>query len=187
MTIHYPFKVSVLQYTVPNWSYYKPILLGALPPYEKGDDTVSSDYLDKSKSNYLHIFDEFIEPVLQQFRRDVGHAAYIKNVWTQRARKCDHHCVHNHGSNGWAAVLYVDYNPNIHSATTFLSPFTEASSGDHMDYTPDVKEGDIVFFPSQLLHYANPNTHDKERVILSFNMMGINEIDIYQMKLNETN
>jgi ectoine hydroxylase-related dioxygenase (phytanoyl-CoA dioxygenase family) len=56
-----------------------------------------------------------------------------------------------------------------------------------MDYTPDVKEGDIVFFPSQLLHYANPNTHDKERVILSFNMMGINEIDIYQMKLNETN
>ena len=56
-----------------------------------------------------------------------------------------------------------------------------------MDFNPDVKEGDIVFFPSQLLHYANPNTSDKERVILSFNMMSINEIGIYEMKLNETN
>ena len=51
-----------------------------------------------------------------------------------------------------------------------------------MDFTPNVKEGDIVFFPSQLLHYANPNTSDKERVILSFNMMGINEIGIFEMK-----
>ncbi len=62
------------------------------------------------------------------------------------------------------------------------SPFTEFSSGDHMDFTPDVKEGDIIFFPSQLLHYANPNTSDKERVIVSFNMMSINEIGIYEMK-----
>ena len=182
MKLHHPFKVSLLHYSVPNWSSYKPILLESLPPYERDGDTVSTDYVDKSKSKYFDLFDEFIEPVLLQFKRDVGHAAYIRNVWTQRARKGDHHCPHNHGSNGWAAVLYADYNPDIHSATTFISPFTEFSSGDHMDFTPDVKEGDIIFFPSQLLHYANPNTSDKERVIVSFNMMSINEIGIYEMK-----
>ena len=181
MKVHHPFKVTLLHYTVPNWSYYKPILLEGLPPYERGGDTVSTDHLDKSKSKYFDIFDKFIEPVLTEFRRDIGHEVYIRNVWTQRAKKGDHHCPHNHGSSGWAAVLYADYNPDIHSATTFISPFTEFSSGDHMDFTPNVKEGDIVFFPSQLLHYANPNTSDKERVILSFNMMSINEIGIYEM------
>ena len=89
MKIHHPFKVSLLHYSVPNWSSYKPILMENLPPYERDGDTVSTDYVDKSKSKYFDLFDEFIEPVLIQFRRDVGHAAYIRNVWTQRARKGD--------------------------------------------------------------------------------------------------
>ena len=36
--------------------------------------------MDKSKSKYFDIFDKFIEPVLTEFRRDIGHAAYIRNV-----------------------------------------------------------------------------------------------------------
>ena len=180
MTLHHPFKVPIYHYGVPNWSSYKPTFLEKLPPYERNGESGSSDYLDKSKSNYFGLFNEFIEPVLKEFRRDIGHEVYMSNVWTQRARKGDHHCSHNHGSSGWAATLYADYNPTIHSATTFISPFTEFSSGYHMDFTPPVKEGDIVFFPSQLLHYANPNTSDKERVILSFNMMSTNEIILYE-------
>ena len=183
--LHHPFKVPLFHYTVPNWSHYKPLLLDKIPPYKRGGDTVSTDFLHQEKDSrgaYFDLFDEFIKPVLEQFVQDTGHEIFIRNVWTQRAKKGDYHVPHNHGSNGWAAVLYADYNPNIHSATTFISPFTEFSSGDHMDFTPDVKEGDIIFFPSQLLHYANPNTSDKERVIVSFNMMSINEIGIYEMK-----
>ena len=121
MKLHHPFKVSLLHYSVPNWSSYKPILLENLPPYERGCDTVSTDYVDKSKSKYFDLFDEFIEPVLIQFKRDVGHAAYIRNVWAQRARKGDHHCPHNHGSNGWAAVLYADFNLKFFSVICLLS------------------------------------------------------------------
>ena len=175
MKVHHPFKITLLHYTVPNWSYYKPILLESLPPYERNGDTVSTDYLDKSKSKYFDIFDKFIEPVLTEFRRDIGHEVYIRNVWTQRAKKRDHHCPHNHGSSGWAAVLYADYNPDIHSATTFISPFTEFSSGDHMDFTPNVKR-EILF--SFLLNFYIMLIQTLATII-SFNMMGTNEIDIF--------
>jgi len=186
--LHHPFKVTLFHYTVPNWSHYKPLLLNKIPPYKRGGDTVSTDFLHQEKDSngrcigaYFDLFDEFIKQPLEQFFQDTGQPIFIRNVWTQRARKGDYHVPHNHGSNGYAAVLYADYDPDIHSATSFMCPYTQFFTGDHMEFNPNVKEGDIIFFPSQLLHYANPNTSDKERVILSFNMMSRNEIDIYRM------
>ena len=34
----------------------------------------------------------------------------------------------------------------------------------------NVKEGDVVIFPSFLLHKASPNTSSKKRLIVSFNL-----------------
>ena len=38
-------------------------------------------------------------------------------------------------------------------------------------YAPDVEEGDIIFFPANLLHYAPTNLSKITRIILSFNLM----------------
>ena len=39
-------------------------------------------------------------------------------------------------------------------------------------YTPPVREGDMVIFPSTLAHEAPPNKSDTRRTIVSYNMQG---------------
>jgi hypothetical protein len=37
-------------------------------------------------------------------------------------------------------------------------------------FTPEVTEGTIIFFPSNVLHQTLPSTSDKPRKIVSFNL-----------------
>ena len=180
--IHLPFKFPLFQYSIPNWQKWKPLLLDKIPDYNLDGDTVSTDYHSPHIDKYGTIFDECIDIVIKQFHIDVGHPVYIRNIWAQRARKGDYHITHNHGSSGWSAVLYVDFDPDLHTSTKFFSPFTDPATGDLLNYSPKVKEGDVIIFPAQTLHTAEPNTSSRERVILSFNMMSVNEIEIYTMK-----
>ena len=75
----------------------------------------------------------------------------------------------------------------IHEATKFYSPFNDPATGDLMEYQPFVKEGDLVIFPSYLLHEGPVNKSDKERVIVSFNIMGEPETKAYFLEqIDET-
>ena len=56
--------------------------------------------------------------------------------------------------------------------TRFISPFNNVWNGKLEDYTPPVKEGDMVIFPSTLAHEAPPNKSDTRRTIVSYNMQG---------------
>tara|TARA_B100000035_G_scaffold314060_1_gene329298 strand:+ start:1917 stop:2471 length:555 start_codon:yes stop_codon:yes gene_type:complete len=183
--IHLPFKFPLFQYTVPDWKYWKPLLLDRIPQYDLKGDTVSTDYHSPHIDQYGSIFEECVSSVLNNFHKDVGHPVYLRNIWAQRARKGDYHCTHNHGSSGWSAVFYVNFDPKEHTSTGFFSPFTDPATGDVLTYYPEVNEGDIVIFPAQTLHSANPSTSDIERVIISFNMMSVNEIEIYNLGENK--
>ena len=68
-------------------------------------------------------------------------------------------------------IDFIEYDKNLHKPTTFISPFTDHVSGELERYEPDVEEGDIIFFPSNLLHYAPVNLSTKTRIIMSFNLM----------------
>ena len=39
-------------------------------------------------------------------------------------------------------------------------------------YTPPIREGDMIIFPSTLAHEAPPNKSDTRRTIVSYNMQG---------------
>ena len=98
----------------------------------------------------------------------------VYQVWFQNYETGMDHSAHIHGALGFSSIVYMKYD-KTHSSTVFLSPYISSITGDHMEFSPDVKEGDIVFFPSNILHYVNRNKSDKNRVICSFNLRVKNE------------
>lgn len=99
-----------------------------------------------------------------------GEGDYIcTDLWCMRYVENGGVHVHDHGS-GMSGILYADYDPVYQSATTFISPVRKIWDGYTVNYTPEVEEGDMILFPSQLSHYSKANTHSKDRVIFSFNI-----------------
>ena len=80
------------------------------------------------------------------------------------------HAVHNHGPGGFSSVCFIEYDKHNHKPTTFISSFGNYITGELERYQPDVEEGDIIFFPSNLLHYAPTNLSKITRTIISFNL-----------------
>jgi hypothetical protein len=76
---------------------------------------------------------------------------------------------HTHPDCDMALVLYVtDSNGLLH----LLSPFPQRRferSGDHVNVV-DAKKGDIVIFPSDLVHYVMPNQREEDRISISMNL-----------------
>ena len=43
-------------------------------------------------------------------------------------------------------------------------------TGQHLEFTPKVSEGDIIFFLSTIMHECKQVQSDNERIIFSFNI-----------------
>lgn len=92
------------------------------------------------------------------------------SIWAQKYSRNSTHGGHNHGYGSISACQYIKFDPAHHQATCFHhlppSPFTGITES----FTPEVEEGDIVFFPSTYMHSSNVNTSSKERLIVAWNM-----------------
>ena len=171
------FEVPLLHYSIRDWKNRKQSLVDKLPNGEYTD--FMSYKRDIEVPPYLDELSECVSEEVADFQQSYPCPVVISNAWCERARKYDHHPVHQHGAVGFSAVLYVEFDSNLHEATKFYSPFNDPATGDLMEYQPFVKEGDLVIFPSYLLHEGPMNKSDKERVIVSFNIMGEPETKAY--------
>ena len=54
----------------------------------------------------------------------------------------------------------------------FVAPFFDTWTGDMQFYTPNVREGDMILFPSYIMHQALPNKSEKRRTVISYNLRG---------------
>lgn len=104
------------------------------------------------------------EPILS-YMTVIGHAAgyktpMITDMWFQQYKKSDTHDWHIHGQQ-FVGVYYVELNQD--------SPKTE-----YIEYPGDIKtfnicEGDIVVFPSSIIHRAPLINDDNVKTIISWN------------------
>ena len=180
------FTIPIESFKVPNWDYWKPIIMNQCDEHSPqahitggrvNTHEMDTDYHDlvsnKSMPKYYYTVLDALEPILDEMQTD--YPLDIRNIvamWHQTTKSGQFHGVHNHGPVGITAVLYVDFKPEIHKATTFFAPFHNYINGEVVDYMPDVEEGDCVFFPSYLPHMQEPNFTDVSRTIISFNIMG---------------
>ena len=171
------FSIPIAHYEIENWRKNKERIMNALPAFQE-------EHLESNGEQYTDFFHQheemlpayadtvisIIEPYLAEFteRRRVE----FTDMWCQTSHRGQKHGIHNHGHSGWSAVIYVDFDPRVHTATQFISPFNNPWSGRLQTFQPPVKEGDMVIFPATVAHEALPNESDKPRTIVSFTIRG---------------
>jgi len=157
------FSVPIFKYKVQNWNIKKKKLLDLFNSFQhKVVGNVITSHMD-IKTNIL-------SEEIKIFENDIGFDLISTEVWFQKYQSNMNHAVHTHGPIGFSSVCFIEYNKNFHKPTTLVSPFGNYITGELERYAPDVEEGDIIFFPSNLLHYAPTNLSKITRIIMSFNL-----------------
>ena len=164
------FTVSVAQFEVSEWAGKKDVILDMIPSSNDAEEHISfTDYFDNTDAGYKGYIFNLVEPYLKAF---YDTALYkfkgITNMWCQRYKARDYHVPHDHGAIGYSCVFYAKMSEE-HRSTLFFSPFND-ETGTHPSNSLMCKEGDLVIFPSNLMHMAPPHDSEDERVIISFNL-----------------
>jgi hypothetical protein len=160
-----------------NWEHIKTELLSFLSylnNQERRDIERFYSSANHSEESMVMLRDKFISLMsdkLQEFGREVGAQSFeIENIWAVSYEKGDFHDVHNHGIDGMTGILYLDYDENEHPPTTYVGA-NNFMTGHTQLSSPAVKEGDLVFVPSSVLHYTRPNESDKTKTSIAFDLV----------------
>ena len=170
------FYVPFLKLSIENWQDKKKELIGL---QEKYKDLFGRHQADNTDTNYHQDPHILIEPITKILSEELSlflsamslGSCSIKEAWYEQASHNDFHEVHSHGLIGYSSVCYIEFDKKEHTGTKFLCPFENFLTGSCMTGEVNVDEGDIIFFPSSLLHYTSPNKSNKERLVLSFNLL----------------
>jgi hypothetical protein len=98
----------------------------------------------------------------------------IQNLWFQQYVTGNKHDWHMH-SGQWVGVYYLEL-PEDSPKTDMIVPFLQNEK-----ITPDVKEGDMLIFPSHVIHRCPLIENKKRKTIISWNF-DIKEILPYTLE-----
>lgn len=181
-SVHSMFQVPLVHYPIQNWSENKKKILDALPAEDESqkapnDNGLYTDYFTtiaavghETLPDYFNTVLGVIEPYLSNFMD--GNRIEFTEMWYQKYYKNIEHKTHCHGPTGWSSVIYVEFDPVVHASTMFYSPYRQPWNGNIDTFSPNINEGDMVLFPSSLLHEAPLNRSDTRRTVISYNIRG---------------
>ncbi len=111
---------------------------------------------------------KFVKPKIQEHFNECAlkiglQNAVIKDIWYQQYIKNNTHGWHTHGEN-YTGVYYLEFPKG--------SPKTELIDQSNLNkkISINAKEGDIVIFPSFIIHRAPRVIQDVKKTIISFNL-----------------
>ena len=114
---------------------------------------------------WVQILKPHIQTYLDRLAEPLGYqSSIIEQFWFQQYVNGDSHGWHTHGSN-FTGVYYLELDE--------LSPKTEIiePSKQNKKMQMDVHEGDILMFPSYVIHRAPVMNNDIRKTIVSFNFI----------------
>ena len=123
---------------------------------------------------------------------------YITQSWLNYTKKNEHHHSHTHPNSIISGVLYVNANKNNDTLTFLNYEYKQISPEikkhnifNSKTWNFSVETGDIVLFPSSLIHMVQTKKEDDTRISLSFNtfIKGIlgNEKELTELTLKAEN
>lgn len=153
------------------------------------DCELQTDFDNSMANLYHHHYDD----IMAQFTKDVGlkeGAAMIHESWVNCYGKGHNQEEHDHLPSFYSGIHYIKYNPEVHEAVHFLNPLfqlynctytlsSQVCRGDNalqehpfsrQWMLPEVKEGDIILFPSFIRHRVNKQETEELRITASFNI-----------------
>ena len=94
----------------------------------------------------------------------LGYVEYaIDELWFQQYVQGGYHGWHAHGSS-FTAVYYLELNADA-PRTELVEPYMQGKK-----IVADVQEGDLLLFPSFVIHRAPKIVSDTRKTIISFNI-----------------
>ena len=108
----------------------------------------------------------------------------VAGAWINKTHKGFSQKIHNHGNSYLSATYYLCYNNNIHSSICFYNnkegeskmPYLYSLPNEINEYNTmgfsftDIKEGDLLVWPSYLQHGFDKNEGD-DRISISMNFL----------------
>ena len=160
-----------------------------------------SDYYDESGNcrselpNWFNLWYHYMGPMMEAVLPELysiygfgSNDRVVKphewNIWCQSYSEKGHHGGHSHGYGSISACQYIKFIPGEHLATTFYHIPPNPFSGNTLSVTPEIEEGDVIFFPSTYLHSSNVNTSEHQRAIVAWNMKVENPTSFQDTFLN---
>ena len=170
------FYIPLVKFSIEKWQTKKKELIDLK---EKHEDLFRKDQDDAVQTNFHQDSKVLIEPISNILSEEIKYflslmslkSCSMKDAWYELASKDVFHDIHTHGPVGYSSVCYVEFDKEEHTGTRFVSPFTDFLTGNCLFGEAKVDEGDIIFFPASLMHFTSPNKSNKERLILSFNLV----------------
>jgi uncharacterized protein (TIGR02466 family) len=141
----------------------------------------SNSYLHKEFPNETKEVVEFVEAAAREYWRGCQYHAeltpYVFQMWANTTPQGGYVEPHLHGNMPFTAVLYVDASPeqgniiienplDMVLMTQPISPEVKYPMGEELE----VNTGDLIIFPGYLKHRVLPNTTDRDRLIIGFNI-----------------
>jgi hypothetical protein len=124
------------------------------------------DINDMRLRNYMLYLQESLGPCMQEVYDRLNYPNFkIHNHWFQQYRTNDTHDWHRHETTFWANVYYLEL-PKGTPPTIFLDPLDSSKT-----IVPEVEEGDIITFPSILLHCSPQNLSSSRKTVIAFNVI----------------
>ena len=168
--------ISFFKLSLSNWKELKP-QIKRLVDLDLEKDRIDICYSDYFKYNnrppYMIPFIHLIEDELLDFFNGAGMSVQTPDkwqMWSQTYKGTDSHPLHNHGFGNLSAILYLDFDKELHQPTRFWQPLPDPFFGTIKHYQPEVEEGDIVFFPSTISHECPASNSETYRSIIAFNV-----------------
>jgi len=135
----------------------------------------------KSRSDKIPLkwedYMELLEPSIQLFGKEfnVNFNYTLYDPWINFYKRGDHQEVHGHPPNHLSCVFMAndgeEFSQFYFIDKEFSTSYNMRKIIDHYDtYIVKLKAGDIMFFPSYMLHGVTPHKSDIIRKSLSFNL-----------------
>jgi len=111
------------------------------------------------------LFDDLLIPHFLKVSKILSSSGFeINNYWFQQYEKGSSHDWHIHPKTNYTGVYYIEY-PDTTAKTEIYNFLTK----DKLELE-HIEEGDVLIFPSNLVHRAPKITNNLRKTIVSFNI-----------------
>ena len=168
------FEFPSYQYQVNDWEFKKKGLLNRIKKKELVRTTLQTFETDRQTSNKSNVqyLSDFLRPELSNFCEEAQVTCSMTDAWCIRYQKGDQQTIHNHRGWGFSGILYVEYDPKVHTPTCFMAPWQDPRTDTtSLAFPKDVKEGTVFITPSFTHHFVHPNKARKQRTVISFDLL----------------
>ena len=168
------FEFRSYQYEVKDWEFKKKGLLSRINKSKFIRTNLQTFETDRQtcEKSYVRYVEDFLKYELTEFCNEAQVTCYMSDAWCVKYQKGDHQTVHNHRGWGFSGILYVEYDPKVHTPTCFVAPWNDPTNDTtSLKFPKNVKEGTIFIVPSSTLHFVYPNKTRKQRIVIAFDLL----------------